>query len=60
MTLHAETGVCRFGHLQQFEAFAADRADDALHIGVLPRGSRCSDDLLDTHRLDTITEGLTI
>ena len=29
------------------ETFAADRADDALHIG-------------DTHRLDTITEGLTI
>ena len=42
------------------ETFAADRADDALHIGVLPRGSRCSDDLLDTHRLDSITEGLTI
>ncbi len=42
------------------ETFAADRADDALHIGVLPPGSRCSDDHLDTHRLDTITEGLTI
>jgi len=42
------------------QAFAADRADDALDIGILPRRSRCSDDLLDSHRLDTITEGLTI
>jgi hypothetical protein len=42
------------------EAFAADRADDALDIGVLPWRSRCSDDLLDCHRLDTIAEGLTI
>jgi hypothetical protein len=42
------------------ETFAADRADDALHIGGLPRRSRRSDDLLDSHRVDTITEGLTI
>jgi hypothetical protein len=42
------------------ETFAADRADDALDIGVLPRRSRCGDDLLDRHRLDTITEGLPI
>lgn len=42
------------------ETFAADGANDALHIGVLPRRSRCSDDLLNTHRLDTVTEGLTI
>ena len=42
------------------ETFAADRADDALDIGVLPRRSRCSDDLLDRHRLNTISEGLTI
>src|SRR5215831_18474641 len=42
------------------ETFAADRADDALDIGVLPWRSRCSDDLLDRHRLDTIAEGLTI
>src|ERR1700681_1415640 len=27
------------------EAFAADRADDALDIGVLPWRSRCGDDL---------------
>jgi hypothetical protein len=42
------------------ETFAADRANDALDIGILPRRSRCSDDRLDRHRLDTITEGLTI
>ena len=35
------------------ETFAADRADDALDIGILPRRSWCSDDLLDSHRLDT-------
>jgi hypothetical protein len=42
------------------ETFAADRADDALDIGVLPLRSWCCDDLLDRHRLDTIAEGLTI
>ena len=42
------------------ETFAADRADDALDISVLPWRSRCSDDLLDRHRLDAIAEGLTI
>ena len=29
------------------ETFAADRADDALDTGVLPRRSWCGDDLLD-------------
>ena len=38
----------------------ADRTDDALDIGVLPRRPRCGDDLLDRHRLDTIAEGLPI
>jgi hypothetical protein len=42
------------------ETFAADRADDSLDIGVLPRRSRCGDNLLDRHRLDTITKGLPI
>jgi hypothetical protein len=42
------------------ETFAADRADDALDIGILPWRSRCSDDLLDRHCLDTSAEGLTI
>jgi hypothetical protein len=32
------------------ETFAADRADDALDIGVLPWRSRCCDDLLDRLR----------
>ena len=39
------------------EAFAPDRADDAFDIGVLPRRSWRGDDLLDSHRLDTIAEG---
>jgi hypothetical protein len=42
------------------ETFAADRADDALHISVLPRRSRCSDDLVYRHRQDMIAEGLPI
>ena len=39
------------------ETFAPDRATDALDIGVLPWRSRCSDDLLDRHRLEAIAEG---
>src|SRR6266436_4746753 len=42
------------------ETLAADRADDALDIGVLPRGARCGDDLVDPHRPDTIAEALAI
>ena len=42
------------------ETFATDRADDALDVGILPWRSRCSDDLLDRHRLDPIAEVLTI
>ena len=42
------------------ETFAADRADDALNVGILPWRSRCSDDLLDRHRLNTIAEDLPI
>ena len=42
------------------ETFAADRADDALHISVLPWRSRRGDDLLYRHRQDTIAEGLPI
>jgi hypothetical protein len=42
------------------ETFAADRADDALDVGILPWRSRCSDDLLDRHRLNTIAEDLPI
>ena len=39
------------------ETFAADLANDAFNIGVLPWRSRRGDDLLDGHRLDTIAEG---
>jgi hypothetical protein len=42
------------------ETFAADRADDAFDVGILPWRSRRGDDLLDRHRLDTIGEGLPI
>ena len=42
------------------ETFAADRVDDALDVGILPWRSRCSDDLLDRHRLNTIAEDLSI
>ena len=42
------------------ETFAADRANDAFDIGVLPRRSRRGDDLFDGHRLNTIAEGPTI
>ena len=42
------------------ETFAADRADNALHIGVLSRGSWRGNDLLNTHCLDTVTEGLAV
>lgn len=42
------------------ETFATDRANDAFDIGVLPRRSRRGDDLLDSHRLNTVAEGLPI
>ena len=42
------------------EAFAADRANDALDIGILPRRARRSDDLVDRHRLEAIAEDWTI
>src|SRR5713101_463584 len=42
------------------ETLAADRADDALDIGVLPWGARCGDDLVDPHGPDTIAEALAI
>ena len=52
--------VMLIGDDDVIETFAADRANDALDIGVLPRRSRRGDDLLDSHRLNTIAEGLTI
>jgi hypothetical protein len=42
------------------ETFAADRADDALDIGVLPRRSWCSDDLLcdSAWKIDPLRRGI--
>jgi hypothetical protein len=35
------------------EALAPDRADDSLHVGVLPRRSRCRSNLLDVHPFES-------
>src|ERR1700682_1316478 len=42
------------------EALPAHRANDALDVGVVPRRARCRDDLLDSHCLAAIAEGLPI
>ena len=42
------------------QTVSADRADDALDVRILPRGSRCRDDLLKTHNPDALTESVTI
>jgi hypothetical protein len=42
------------------QTFPADRADDALDVRILPGGSRCGDDLLNTHHPDALTESVTI
>src|SRR5450755_4520659 len=42
------------------QTVSADRADDALEVCILPRGSRCRDDLLKTHNPDALTESVTI
>jgi hypothetical protein len=39
------------------ETLTANRADDALDVGVLPGCSWCSDDLLDALRLEATAEG---
>jgi hypothetical protein len=36
------------------EAFAANRADDAFHVGALPRGSRCRQNFLDFEEVERI------
>ena len=38
------------------EAFASDRADDALSIRILPRRTRCGDDFVDPHSFDALAE----
>jgi hypothetical protein len=42
------------------ETLAADRADEALDVGILPWRSRRGDDLLDGHRLEAIAEDLAV
>src|SRR5260370_41810277 len=42
------------------QIFLADRADEALDVGILPGGSRCGDDLLKTHHPDALPESVTI
>src|SRR5260370_12818789 len=42
------------------QTFTADRTDETLGVGVLPGGSRGSDDLRDSHRSNSITECRTI
>jgi hypothetical protein len=42
------------------ETFSTDRADDALDVRILPRGSCCRDDLLNSHSPDALTESMTI
>ena len=50
----AQLGFIENDHV--IETLAADRANDALDIGVLPWGARCGDDLLDPHRPATVAE----
>ncbi len=42
------------------ETLATDRANDALHIGVLPLLARCSNNLFDAHHTNAIAEILAI
>src|SRR4029453_611960 len=43
-------------HDDEIEAFAANRADDALGEGILPGSARCNDDLANAHALDPALE----
>ena len=42
------------------ETLSTDRTNDALHISVLPRRARCSNNLFDAHHTNAIAEILTI
>ena len=46
------TRVAFVEHDDEIEAFAANRADDALGEGILPGSARCNDDLANAHALD--------
>jgi hypothetical protein len=50
------TQVAFVEHDDEIEAFAADRADDALDEGILPGSARCDDDLANAHTLDPALE----
>ncbi len=40
------------------EALATDRADNALHIGVLPGRAQCRDDLLNSHGSNSLAKAV--
>jgi hypothetical protein len=42
------------------ETFSTDRTDDALDVCILPGGSWCCDDLLNSHSPDALTESVAI
>jgi hypothetical protein len=46
------TQVAFVEHDDEIEAFAANRADDALGEGILPGRARCGDDLTNAQALD--------
>ena len=50
------TQVAFVEHDDEIEAFAANRADDALGEGILPGSARCDDDLANAHALDPALE----
>ena len=47
-------------HDNVIQTFASNGPDQALHVGILPRGSRRSQDLLNTHPFCRLTELFTI
>jgi hypothetical protein len=50
------TQVAFVEHDEEIEAFAANRADDALAEGILPGSARCGDDLANAQALDPALE----
>jgi hypothetical protein len=50
------TRVAFVEHDDEIEAFAANRADDALGEGILPGSARCNDDLANAHAFDPALE----
>ena len=42
------------------EALSPDRADDSLHIRILPRGTWCNENLLDPESIDAAREVLAV